>query len=250
MGVMAGGSGAVIPGIPSIYIDYAPDCTFVMIADGGFAMNSSTAGPTLPPGNYQVVLHMPNPISGYACQAPIFSFTGPGVSTGSTFAMEAIDTDVAVTLQPSSTYVAIDRAGGPATQRIFATAATGSSSSLLPTTTTTASGGKGAVQQGLVGSQVEAYRGTLTATVSAAGNASFRRGGRAVGSLKAGRYDITVSDASSRAGFFMARRGADPLRVTSLAFKGKHGRVVTLTAGQWSFYSKVGKPTAFIVVTA
>jgi hypothetical protein len=59
-----------------------------------------------------------------------------------------------------------------------------------------------------------------------------------------------VSDESSRAGFFVARHGADPVGVTSLPFKGKHGRVVTLTAGQWSFYSKVGKPTAFIVVTA
>jgi hypothetical protein len=249
---MARGSAAVIPGVPSIYVDYAPDCSFVMTADGGFAMNSGTSGPTLPPGNYQLVLHMPNPVAGYACTTPVFSFTGPGVNSQTTFAMESIDTDVEYTLQPSSTYVAVDRTAGASTQRIFATAATGSSSSLLPgtTTTTTTGGGKGSSQPGLVGSKVATFRGKLTATVGANGKATFKRAGKTVGSLKAGRYEISVSDKSARAGFFITRRGASAISVTSLAFEGKRTRVVALAAGQWSFSTKVGRPTAFIVVTA
>ncbi len=249
-GVMAGGSAAVIPGIPSIYINYDPNCTFVMTADGGFAMNSSTSGPTLPPGNYQLVLHMPNPISGYSCQVPVFSFTGPGVSSQATFQMEAIDTDVAMTLQPSSTYVAVDQTAGASTQRIFTTAASGSSASLLAGTTTTTTGGTGSTQQALVGSEVTAYRGTLLATVSPAGKASLERAGKAVGSLKAGRYDITVSDRSSRAGFYLVRRGGAPIGVTNMPFTGRRGRLVTLAPGPWSFYSKLGRATSFVVLTA
>jgi hypothetical protein len=68
--------------------------------------------------------------------------------------------------------------------------------------------------------------------------------------LQAGRYEIAVSDKSSRAGFFVTRHGADTLGITSLPFTGKHARLVTLVAGQWSFYSRVGRPTPFLVVTA
>ena len=175
-----------------------------MTADGGFAMNPSTAGPTLPPGSYQLVLHMPNPISGYACQVPVFSFTGPGVSSQATFQMEAIDTDVAMTLQPSSTYVAVDQTAGASTQRIFTTAASGSSASLLAGTTTTTTGGTGSTQQALVGLEGPGLpRHAPRHGECATGKAIARAGRKAVGSLKAGRYDITVLDGSSRAGFFV-----------------------------------------------
>ena len=165
--------------------------------------------------------------------------------------MEAIDTDVAVTLQPSSTYVAVDRAGGPGTQRIFTTTASGDEQ--LAAHHDDDDLGR---QGGFPSRGSSASRSRPIAARSApwsprpARRRSRREPGRTCRWLKAGRYDITVLDAEHTRGFFVARRAANPVAITSLAFKGRRGRVVTLTAGQWSFYSKIGKPTPFIVVSA
>ena len=136
----------------------------------------------------------------------------------------------------------------PATERLFTTAPSGSSPALLAGADD-GLGRQGLTSRRLVGSQVETYRGTLLATVGASGKPTFERAGKSVRSLKAGRYEIAVSDESSRAGFFVARHGADTIGITSLPFRAssapRHARrraVERLLA--------VGRPTPFIVVTA
>jgi hypothetical protein len=88
----AGGASAGVPGIPEIYVTYSQDCTFALSVDGGITVTSSTApGPTLPPGQYQIVVRMPNPVAGYApCTAPAFTLAGPGVTSRTQFRGEEL----------------------------------------------------------------------------------------------------------------------------------------------------------------
>lgn len=244
----ANGSSAAIPGVPSIYVDYNPDCTFTMSADGGISVTSASApGPTLPPGNYQVLISMPNPNGGYSCVTPSFTLAGPGVNVQSSFPGQQFNADQLITLQPSSTYVAEDASAPAATEKVFTTAASGSSSSLLPATTTTTPAA-GSAQPDLVGSSIVPSRGALEAVVTAAGKATLTFDGRAAGSLKEGKYELTVADASRRAGFFVERSGRKPVTVTGVAFVGRRKEEITLSAGMWSFFSKAGTPTRFAVV--
>jgi hypothetical protein len=240
-------SSGAVPGIPAFYIDYRPDCTFTMSVDPGTQITPAAPGPTLPPGTYQLLISMSNPSSGYACVTPSFTFTGPGVSARTVFPGAALDEDTVVTLQPSGTYSAQDDNAPAATRRVFTTGASGSSSALLgPGLPSTAK--PGTTSSDIVGSAIPRYRGKLLATVTARGKATLTRGGRVVGSLEAGRYDIAVQDASARAGFFVRRGSGKAITVTSLAFVGKRTKRISLTAGKWAFFSKPGKPVRFTVV--
>jgi hypothetical protein len=233
--VLTGSARALVPGIPSIYVTYSPNCTFTMTVDGGNSvMATSPPGPTLPPGQYQIQV-MENPAAGYSCGTPVFTLTGPGVSSTTTFPQESIlDNHVLPALRPSSTYVAEDENAPAATHVYFTTAATGSSASLLsPTTTTTTSKG-GSTQTDIVGSSVLPYRGRLAARVPAKGHATLELAGHGVASLRAGRYDIAVFDASGTAGFWLERPGGTRVPLTGVRFRGDETRPAALTAGRWT----------------
>jgi hypothetical protein len=245
--VTTGNAAAVVPGVPAIYVDYAPDCTFGIQVDGGISVTAtSPPGQTLPPGTYQVLVSMPNPSSGFPCGQPAFTLTGPGVSVRAPFVGMELRYEQLVTLQPSSTYVAAESTTPSAPQKYFSTSATGSSSSLLGSTATTA-GGSGSSQSDLVGSAVPQYRGTLVGTVLPSGTATLTAGSRAVASLTAGTYDVVVTDKARRAGFSLERRGGKPVAVTSRTFVGKRSRMLTLAAGSWTYFSETGQQVAFTV---
>ncbi len=250
-GTAAEGSPAAVPGVPAIYVNYSADCTFTISVDGGISITSATPpGPTLPPGTYQLLISMPNPSAGYApCTTPAFALTGPGVNSHTLFPGAALSAEQMATLQPSSTYVADDENAPDATRKVFTTASSGSNSVLLGPTPGSTPGTTQAtsVQPDLVGSAILPYRGKLVATVSAAGKTTLKLGARNVRSLKAGRYDIRVDDAAARAGFFLRHGARKPLTVTSRAFVGTRTRRVTFTAGTWTFFSGVAKPTRFSV---
>jgi hypothetical protein len=235
---LTGGARAVAPGIPSIYVTYSPNCTFTMTVDGGTSVTAtSPPGPTLPPGQYQIQVLMENPTAGYSCGTPVFTLTGPGVSSTTTFPQESIlDNHVLPALRPSSTYVAEDENAPAATHVYFTTAASGSSTSLLSptatTSTTTAKGGS--TQTDIVGSGVLPYRGRLAATVPATGHATLEVAGHGVASLKAGRYDVAVLDSSGTAGFWLERPGGSRVPLTGVRFRGHETRRVALTAGRWA----------------
>ncbi len=243
----AGNASAVYPGVPSIYVNYNPNCTFSMTADGGYTIAPGSVA-TLPPGQYQVLVSMPNPASGYTCATPNFSLSGPGVNLQTVFPNQATDTDLLTTLAPSSTYVAEDANAPGATAVSFATSATGSSTSLLPAQARPSVPSTRSVQPDLVGSDASSARGTLRATVSKAGKVALTVGGRKVVSLQAGRYTITVEDAAARAGFFLRRGSAKPIDLARPGFVGRRTETITLTAGAWSFFAQAGDPSRFSVV--
>ena len=245
------GSQATVPGIPSIYVNYNPDCTFSIAVENIAVTSTGPPGPTVPPGAYQVAVYMPNPATGYQCGAPVFELKGPGVDSVTTFPYESIiDSHVLPALQPSSTYVAVDNNAPGATAVYFTTAASGSSSSLLPTGSTTTSPSHGSTDPGVVGSDVPPLRGKLVAAVSAGGAVSLQAGGRAVESLKAGAYNLVVQDADRTAGFSIRRAGGGTLAVTTGPYVGTRSRRITLTAGTWAFFAKTGKARTFVVAKA
>ena len=248
VGATALGSQAATPGVPSIYVDYNTNCTFSMSVDPGTpVVPSSTPALTVPPGTYQLLIAMPNPIGGYApCSGPTFTLTGPGVSTQVVFVGQELHEEHLFTFQPSSTYVAQEESAPAATRRSIATSATGSSASLLPSATpSTASGSQ--ASSDYVGSAILRYRGKLAVTVSSAGKATLRQSGRAVASLKTGRYDVVVDDEDTRAGFSVRHGIREAVPVTGVRFKGKRTKRMALTSGSWTFSARPGTSVRFTV---
>jgi hypothetical protein len=130
--------------------------------------------------------------------------------------------------------VAEDENAPTATHVYFTTAATGSSTSLLSPATTTTTTKAGSTQTDIVGSGVLPSRGRLAATVPAAGQATLELGGRNVTSLKPGRYEVAVLDASRAAGFWLERPGGKRVTLTGVRFRGHETRSVALTGGRWT----------------
>jgi hypothetical protein len=94
------------------------------------------------------------------------------------------------------------------------------------------------------------FRGTLDATVTAAGKPSLTFRGKAVTSLKAGRYTIEVADSSKSAGLILQEARQNAIAVAPVSYVGKRHTAVTLRAGQWFFYATfVGAKTYFLVTT-
>jgi hypothetical protein len=99
----------------------------------------------------------------------------------------------------------------------FTTAATGSSASLLTPSPGTSTTKGGTTQPDLIGSSVLPYRGRLSASVGARGP-SLLLDGKAVRSLKAGRYAVAVTDTSRAAGFSLVRAGGRPVSLSGVRF--------------------------------
>jgi hypothetical protein len=250
-GALAGGSPAAIPGIPALYVYYDQTCVFTLTADPGTLITATAPpGPTLPPGQYQLLTQMPNPSNGYLCTSPSFSLTGPGVSISIPFPGQALDDNRLLTLQPSGTYTAEDESAPAATRHVFSTSATGSSTSLLPTTTTSSGPGGSQQQPDIVGSARAPFRGVLVARVGASGAVTLTRAGRRVAALRAGRYTIEVDDVARHAGFFVARSGRRPLAVSGVPFVGRRRLTVTFTPGRWAYFATSGNATPFVVSSA
>ena len=219
-----------------------------MSSDGGFTFTSSSPpGPTLPPGVYQMLVLMPNPPEGYSCSTPVFTLSGPGVNSVTTFPQQATQFDfVLPALQAASTYTAYDQNAPVATRVYFTTSATGSSSSLL-TTSPGQTAGKGATQGDIVGSDLS-LRGTLKGAVSARTAAKLTLAGRDIGTLRAGRYALEITDGSKVSGFFIRKGKDEPRALTTRAFTGRKTVDLTLTAGSWTYYSSTTRPVSFKVV--
>ncbi|HZO96556.1 MAG TPA: hypothetical protein VFB42_04210 [Gaiellaceae bacterium] len=240
----------------------APVLTFALTSSGvlevvlpsGVHVRSTTAGAVLPPGAYQAVLDDDVPYAEDTYH--VFHVAGPGVDLTFDLVCFRTLTDY-VTLQPNATYVFRDDRQPGLGSVTFATsssavppAAGGSSGGPQPKPPT---GGAGGISNtSLVGSDVTAYRGALSANVGASGRVTLVRGGRSVTarSLAAGRYTIAVHDSSRTRGFALQRGGLRPVVLTSAAFVGTRSRIVELEAGRWTFAAPGGAKTAFVVSPA
>ena len=80
-------------------------------------------------------------------------------------------------------------------------------------------------------------RGTLTGGIDTAGRLSLLFKGKSVGSLKAGRYKVSLLDETAKAAFILRLLNKQPRTLSGKAFVGRHTVTVSLKAGQWMFYS-------------
>lgn len=116
------------------------------------------------------------------------------------------------------------------------------------------SGGSSGGSTGGTGGTVSntgALRGTLVGRVNASGKLTLASGAFPVTKLKAGRYRFTVADKSSARSFVVQRKGGSATTISGAAFVGTRTVVLTLTAGQWMFYTSAGaKSASTFTVTA
>jgi hypothetical protein len=251
--------------LPTLYVNYAMNCTFTITSDGGSRVSS------IVPGTYQVFITTPQVFADVdltgisdmtACKSfTQFSLTGPGVNLTTTLQDGDEDKELdKATFQPSSTYLAVDN-NQPGVARVsFTTTASGSATDVASPTQSSTSG-KGDTQSSLVGSSSKStasttstaalpLRGTLLATVSQSGKLTLTYQGKSVTALKAGRYTVTASDKSAKGGFIIQKIGLGATTVTGVAFVGKRTATLEMRAGQWFFYPTfVGAKTYFIVTS-
>jgi hypothetical protein len=250
--------------LPTLYVNYTMNCTFTMTDASGKTLTS------VAPGNYQLLVTSPAPFAAVdlagvndmtACMGSAqFALTGPGVSVTTT--MDDGDSDNAVldvALEPSSTYTAVDNTQPTIAHFSFTTTAAATATppgvATTPETTTAATtstpqakaptlaGGTGAPQ-------TIPDRGTLAAAVSAAGVVALTYKGKAVTTLRAGRYTIALTDASRRSGFVVQQLHGGTIELSTASFTGKRSRPVDFSKGQWSFSpSPAGAKTYFIVLS-
>jgi hypothetical protein len=250
--VPAGSAGLRGSALPTLYITYAMNCTFVILDDSGKQVSSIT------PGRYQVEVQTPvvfgmYPMTEgqsdfYACRGvPQFQLTGPGVDIFTTMTAGCEQTKLfPETFAPSATYVAQDLNQPSLTRATFSTLASGSASQVA----VTYGGGKAQVQQStdIVGSQ--RLEGTLRASVGAQGTLQLTKGGKTVSKLAAGRYKFQVIDLDGKAGFtVLGPTASAPTSLTPSTFKGTRSVTLRLTPGKWSYYSSLAA-VHFFHVTA
>jgi hypothetical protein len=257
--VAAGSGTARTDVLPTLYVAYGMNCTFTITDDNHQPVTS------IAPGTYQILISTPVSFASVdlagiydmtACKGSAdFQLTGPGVSLDDTLDNGDSDHEQdGATLLPSSTYVATD-ANQPSVARYTITTLA-SGTPITPTTTTTsAPPGKTTTTGGTTGktgttSGPDPFRGTLTGSVGATGSISLLSKGRAIATLVAGRYAITVTDRSRKGGFVIQQASKAATTITTGGFVGKKTATLDLKPGQWLFYPTiVAKKSFFIVIS-
>jgi len=210
-------------------------------------VDNSNVGSTIPPGTYQFVLNN-NTADDYAVDHKFHIF-GPGVNY--TPPSGAVQTTFSVTFQSGSSYTIQDDLD-PISHRmtVLATTAAGAgTSSGGGSTSTTPSGSTKPTSSDIVGSAVVPFRGALDGIVFGNGNLSLTRLGKAVSTLKMGRYTFFVDDESKARGFSVQQLHKQPVTITTATFKGTHDVTLALKPGQWFFFSPGATKRSFVVVS-
>jgi hypothetical protein len=240
--------------VPTLYVKYGgTSCTFTLTDDSGQGVVS------IPAGTYQVLVSTPVVFNDVDLQTYTgltgcttyvrFQLDGPGVALKTT--LTAGDEDQAsfnATLQPGSTYVAIDL-NNPAARVVFTTgpATAGAGASTANTTTTSA---PGSTQPSLVGSAAASSQGTLRAVIHQNGVLTLTRAGNSVSSLPTGRWTLLVRDMSGKSGLSLQKGSIKAETITTAAFAGSRTLTLTLEPGRWRFLSSPGKSAVTFVVTS
>jgi hypothetical protein len=235
---------------PALYVHYTMNCTFSILGDNGAPIS------TIPPGRYQVIVSSPqgfaeydlsaSPDPNYACGGALsFRLTGPGVNLHTTLEDGDGSADqLTATFQVGSYTAFEDRR--PTVARLVFSVAGGASSTSGGTGSSTPST-PGSTKPSTAPASTAGLRGTLLGSVTTAGKLALKLNGKAVTSLKAGRYKVTVLDETSTSGFLIQRLGKNATAVTSKPFLGRNSVLITFNAGKWFYFSPAKKKTAFTV---
>jgi len=241
--------------LPTLYVVYTMNCTFSISDDGGRKVSS------IAPGTYQVEVSTPVNfgyfVDGGGCSGdgPVqFQLTGPGVNFFTTLdaGCESHYQFPPTSFMAGSTYTAQDNSQPSTTRTAFTTLASGSP--LIPKSPYGSTSGKGTASTDIVGSGIKtAFRGTLIGTLSAAGKPTLTSNGKIVSALKAGRYRFVITDQDPKDSFILKEHQTGftdftPTNLTGVEFVGKHSATVTLKAGQWMYYSRLGNFYHFVVI--
>jgi hypothetical protein len=242
-------------------------CTFSISGDNGGPVN------VIPPGRYQVVVTSPVPFGepdlsdvtdpNYSCGGSLsFHLTGPGVSLHTNLEGGGDPSDEFEATFQAGTYVAVEDRRAALTRTVFSVSSgatstgggvaggggsggaspSGNSNAAIPTV------GNPSRKPAPV-ANLQAFRGSLAASVSTSGKPALTFKGKAVLFLKAGRYTVTVRDQAKTTGFTLQRVGNPAVSVTKPPFVGSKTMTVTLSPGQWVFYS-APKSKSYFGVTA
>jgi len=218
----------------TLYVSFfANGSIAVTLPDGSTLGTTAGSPPVIPAGYYTLVFSGP----GGCTSLPYFHLTGPGMNIATNMAEGAAQkTTNTANFLPSSTYVWSSDAF-PGVLHSFATSAVVEGAPPSGPTSGGSGGptGKGVTYPDLVGSDVVPFRGTVNASVSAAGRLGLAYKGKSLTRLRAGRYTIAVSDRSANAGLVLRKLGRGPVTLTGAAFMGTHSVSVRLTAGRWLF---------------
>jgi len=255
--VLAPAGNARVGALPTLFVNYAMNCTFVVVDDTGKRVSS------IAPGSYQVYVTTPQvfanvDLSGVfdmtACKSYTqFQLTGPGVNQSTTLQDGDEDKDLLqVTFAPSASYTFVDNNQPGVTRTVITTTATGTPTASTGggnTSSGTSGSSKGSSQPSLVGSAAVPFRGNLAATVNTSGKLTLTLKGKPVGTLKSGLYTFTVHDNSAKSGFTVQKLKSAATALTGVAYKGTHVKSIQLKAGQWTFFTPSGAKNYFIVAT-
>ena len=210
--------------------------------DGSQVGNQAAVPPTVPPGTYTIrVLDDASEHN--------FHLVGPGVDQSTDIGNPGTPTWT-VTLQSGSTYKFVCdnhpdfMYGNFQTSGTSSGGSSGGSTSGGSTSGGSSSGGSSSGGTKSAGGSSSGANtglsGTLAGTLAAAGAATLKLGGKPVSVLDAGRYKVTVADKTSSRSFVLQKKGGKAITISSPTFVGTHSVTVTLTAGQWSFYTLPG----------
>ncbi len=242
----AGTAAARSAASPIIFVNFFANGQITVTTADGSALGTTSGTPTaIPAGYYTFEFSGPG-----GCSAlPYFHLSGPGtdiVTNGNEG--QVFHPPSGATLLPSSTYSWTDAAFPDVVYQFSTTAEVVGEP---PPTQTNPSSGSGATvsSQGVVGSALLPFLGSLSGTISASGKVSLLRGGKPVTSLKAGRYTLNVVSKSPRSGFVIERQESKKVAVARGAFSGKRSVAVSLTAGTWVFMVMPGKSSSSFAVS-
>ena len=237
----------------SIILTLNADNTLEVRLDSGARIRPSSPATVIAPGTYAAVIS--SEVPEFRDDYHMFHLTGPGVNLQTDLlAGDERSEPHTVSLQPNSTYTFRDERNLALGSIVFSTSGAGTAVSSGGSSGGGSSSGGGTTSntpvtsnKDTVGSKILRNQGSLAGGVTTTGKLTLSFKGKAVGSIKAGRYTVTVLDETSKAAFVLQQLRKQPVTMSSKAHVGRSTKTVKLTPGQWMFYSSPGKKTFFIV---
>jgi hypothetical protein len=236
---------------------------FVFTQTGGIRLTLPDGTPVgatpIPHGPYQIVVY--NDFRDDEGHVHQLRLVGPGVDFQTDMSQGEIEhASWSYTLLPNSTYTWEDEYRPNVLRGTFRTSgvavgASGSTSGGTSSGGTSTGGSSSGSSSGtstentdVVGSGIGPLRGTLAANVSTDGKLTLKFKGKAVSSLKSGRYTVVVLDETAKSAFKLQKSNRQPVTLTGLSFVGRRSKTLRLVPGQWLFYSSPAKKSYFVVI--